>query len=511
MTRPSILVVEDEALIADDLQRTLVKLGYDVCAVVADGRSAISAAAAHQPSLMLMDIKLQGEMDGINAARVIREGADAPVVFLTSHSDSSTLSRASAVRPSGYVVKPFAERDLRVAIELALHKHQVESALRTQERWFSTTINSIGDGVLATDVQLAVRFLNRAAERLLGLSSADAAGQPLGAVLPLRDAQGALVESPAAAALARREAVHAGVLATLVHPDGHRSLVDFTAAPIIDEAGQLLGAVVVFEDVTDRTELEQRVVRSERLAALGTLSAGLCHELNSPLTVVMSNLAFGLSGLPEATAPQDVRQSLRDAQEAATHINHIVQDLRAFAHPGAGAASQGEVQLQDVIRQALKLTAHVTRDHALVQVQLGPTPAVRADATRLVQVFVNLLANAAQAMPGETTTGRIDVRLSTDAQGAAVVEVQDQGSGIRPENLSRVFDPFFTTKPPGAGMGMGLSICNAIVEEFGGRIEIESEVEVGTTFRVRLPAAGQAPLTRRLASASGGLPPGPSS
>ena len=164
MSAARILVVEDEAIIAYDLERTLQRLGYDVPEVVAEGEAAIEAAARHAPSLVLMDIKLRGALDGVDAARAIRERLEMPVVFLTSHSDLATLSRAAAAQPQGYVMKPFVERDLHVAIEVAIRKHEVERALRHRERWFSTTLQCVGDGVVATDEGMAVSYLNRAAE-----------------------------------------------------------------------------------------------------------------------------------------------------------------------------------------------------------------------------------------------------------------------------------------------------------------------------------------------------------
>ena len=170
MNTQRILVVEDEAIIAYDLERTLQRLGYDVPEVVAEGEAAIEAAARHAPSLVLMDIKLRGALDGVDAARAIRERLEMPVVFLTSHSDVATLSRAAAAQPQGYVMKPFVERDLHVAIEVAIRKHEVERALRHRERWFSTTLRCVGDGVIATDENLTVSYLNRAAEALTGLS-----------------------------------------------------------------------------------------------------------------------------------------------------------------------------------------------------------------------------------------------------------------------------------------------------------------------------------------------------
>jgi two-component system cell cycle sensor histidine kinase/response regulator CckA len=150
-----ILVVEDEALIAADIQQTLIGLGFEVPATVDTGAAALESVDELRPSLVLMDIKLRGKMDGIAAAAEIRSRFGTPVVFLTSHSDEATLSRAVATEPYGYLLKPFADRELRTAIIVALQKHELESRLATRERWFSTTLRSIGDAVMRSTSSLS--------------------------------------------------------------------------------------------------------------------------------------------------------------------------------------------------------------------------------------------------------------------------------------------------------------------------------------------------------------------
>lgn len=485
MEEMRILVVEDEALIADDLERTLKRLGYRVPAVVSEGEGAINAAAECAPSLVLMDIKLRGRIDGVDAARTIQERCDVPIVFLTSHSDSATLSRASAVRPHGYVMKPFVERDLRVAIEMALHKHEVERTLRARERWFSTILQSVGDGVLATDEKLLVTFMNRVAESLTGWAVRDAVGKHLDEVFQLIDRQGERVESPANEALESGKVVRQVSATLLARGEGESVVVDESAAPIVSAAGHTTGTVVVVRDITARHNLELQVARSERLASLGTMAAGICHEINNPLTCVLANLDFCLDTQGEPGA-EGLRESLQDARDAALRIGEIVHDMRIFARVSAEDCKP--VDLREVIERSLKFSAHILRQHARVERNLGEAPLVLAEPGRLTQVFINLLVNAAQAIPpGDALSHVVRVSLFTDVSGDAVVEISDDGVGIPPEVLPRIFDPFFTTKGTGAGVGLGLSICCRIIEEQGGEIHARSEVGSGTTFRVRLP------------------------
>lgn len=488
MSAARILVVEDEAIIAYDLERTLQRLGYDVPAVVAEGDAAIEAAARHAPSLVLMDIKLRGALDGVDAARAIRERLEMPVVFLTSHSDLATLSRAAAAQPQGYVMKPFVERDLHVAIEVALRKHEVERALRHRERWFSTTLQCVGDGVVATDEGMAVSYLNRAAEALTGWSPEEAFGRPVEEVLRLQDRHGAPLRSPAARALARGAAVTLDDAATLISRDGAQRLVDDTAAPIVDERGKLLGVVVVVRDVTERKGMETQLARAERLVALGTLAAGICHEINNPLTHVIESIEWGLRTAGDEGASAAVTGVLGEARASAVRIGKIVQGVRTFAQPGPELRRR--VSLRDVLDAAVKLTASELRARARLHLVERPAPEVFADPDRLIQVFVNLLLNAVQAIPaGSPGAHEITVSLDETPEGGARAVVRDDGPGIDPEVLPRIFDPFFTTKSPGNGMGLGLSISSSIVRGYDGEISAESAPGQGTAFTVTLPAA----------------------
>ncbi|MBY0457756.1 MAG: response regulator, partial [Gemmataceae bacterium] len=179
MPAVSVLVVEDERIIAKGIQKRLAAMGYHVPDLAATGAEAVQKATALRPDLVLMDIRLEGDMDGTEAAARIRGQLDLPVVFLTANSDPDTLRRAKLTEPYGYVLKPYEDRDLQTAIEMALYKHRVDARLRENERWLAATLGSIGDGVIATDEHARVRLLNAVAERLTGWPAAEAHGSDL--------------------------------------------------------------------------------------------------------------------------------------------------------------------------------------------------------------------------------------------------------------------------------------------------------------------------------------------
>ncbi|MDP2341421.1 MAG: response regulator [Deltaproteobacteria bacterium] len=495
----SILVVEDEAIIAEDLSATLSRLGYRVPRTAQSGAEALRAVDEATPDLVLMDIRLKGTVDGIELTALIKRRVDVPVIYLTSHADEGTLARARETNPHGYLLKPFNEHALRSTVEIALRKHHFDAAIAERERWFSTTLRSIADAVIATDRDDAVTFMNVVAEDLTGWSHAEANGKPLSEILQLVDAAGGAIESPACRALRDGSKVELPANACLLGRAGNRVDVDDAASPIIDERGGVLGAVVVFRDVTERRKLEARLALAERLASIGTMSAGLAHELNNPLAAVLANVSFAkqslmeLQGSDAAAADPIARlarlaiEALDDAEHSGARVRRLIHDLKRFSR--TDVIDLEVVKVADMLESAFKLMESGLRQSARLVRTFGAAPLVRANEGQLVQVFVNLLANAAEAIGTSDALGNvIEVTTTTDAQGRAVIDIADTGPGIPPQDLPRLFDPFFTTKPLGAGTGLGLSICARIIASFDGEITAKSTLGVGSVFRVILPA-----------------------
>lgn len=489
----SILIVEDERLVARDLQLTLIAMGYRVPTTVASADEAIRAASESCPDLVLMDIHIKGERDGIDTAELMRTRFGVPVVYLTAYADDATLSRAKRTQPYGYLLKPVKVEELRSTIEMALYKHAMDRLLGERERWYSTTLKSIGDAVISTDATSLITFMNPAAEALTGWSADEAQGKAFSEVVQLVDEHSRQpISDPASEAMERGGVIRVG--GALTSREGLGKLVADSAAPVLDDAGTLLGAVVVLQDVSDRRRLQRQVELADRLASLGTLAAGVAHEVNNPLAAVMTNVQVVLNELDRrratpawTPADQDLRDGLDEALQGAMRIKHIVADMMAFARPTQGSAAGTE--LRPVVEWALRMVSHELSPRSRVVTEVGEGLLLAADETRLGQVLINLLMNAAHAI----TEGRPDeneVRVTASKRGAEVVlEVGDTGSGMSPEVLSHVFDPFFTTKDVGRGMGLGLAICHGIVQAWGGTIIAESTLGQGTTFRMTLPVA----------------------
>jgi PAS domain S-box-containing protein len=264
MSTSSILIVEDEAIVAADLASKLQQLGYTVAGSTDRGEEAVGLACQHRPSLVLMDIRLAGAMDGIAAAQAIQREVDLPVVFLSAHSDRVTLERAKLAEPFGYILKPFEERELRTTIEMALYKHQADRKVREQREWFRVTLASIGDAVVTCDTESRITFLNPVAESVTGWKTTEVLGQPIQGVFRLINEQ---THEPCDNLVARvlREGRPVALAnhTALVNKDGREIPIEDSAAPILDAAGRVIGAVLVFHDVTENRRAEEALQASE--------------------------------------------------------------------------------------------------------------------------------------------------------------------------------------------------------------------------------------------------------
>jgi PAS domain S-box-containing protein len=260
-------------------------------------------------------------------------------------------------------------------------------------------------------------------------------------------------------------------------------------------------------DVTEVKAVQEQLMQSDRLASVGLLAAGVAHEVNNPLAYLSAALDFlhdhaaELDARPELRA--DLVQALEDARDGARRVRHVVRDLGTFS--GMRDERLSRVELPPILESAMHLAENEIRYRARLVRELGPAPAVMANEARLGQVALNLLINAAQALPeGRSEEQEIRVVVATDPRGRAVFEVRDTGGGVPPDVTGKIFDPFFTTKPQGVGTGLGLSICRGIVVGLGGEIVHEPRPGGGSIFRVSLPPApSETPAPRPAASAAG--------
>lgn len=390
----------------------------------------------------------------------------------------------------------------------------VFAALDRERHVVTSILDAMVDGVLLIDTEGRIQRANAAMAHLLGRKVCSCIGQPVSEILAARDVdlaaqlRGALAAGRFTDRVVRFRGAGDEIVALTVN-----------GSVTTDAAGTPTGIVLVARDDRALQQAQARLRMTDRLAGVGTIAAGVAHELNNPLAFMIANLDFALEELAD---PDDVSRdvarrdelvkALAATRQGAHRMRQIVKELKTFSRVDQDALA--DVDLPDLLDSALNMLRNEIRHHARLVRQYEAPPLVRANEGRLVQVFVNLIQNAAQAMPaGRAATNEIRVRCRAGDGGDAVVEISDTGEGIAPADLPRIFDAFYTTKPAGVGTGLGLSISREIVAAFGGRIEVDSTVGVGTTVRVVLPAAIAAAAAAHAAPAaspSGDQPVSPS-
>ena len=494
MVQAKILVVEDEVIVARTIANQLTQLGYTVVGTVSSGTAAIDKANSSQPDLVLMDVVLKGEMDGITAASQICSQHDIPIVFLTAYADETTLQRAKNTLPLGYVVKPFSPGELRVAVELALFKHQVEWELRNNRAYLATLLCSMHDAVIATDEQGTITFMNPAAEALTGWREADAVGKDAAEVLRLVDEVTDLpADHPVAQVLKTHEVAFLNDFTALVNRNGDRIPIGDSASPLQRQLDGTGGVVVVFWDMSAyrRSELLQKALEKEQ--ELNQLKSQfvstVSHEFRNPLAVI--RIAAELLDLRGATMfDERMRTYIQRIKNSVQQMNRLMENVLVMGRVEAERLhfTPALISLQQLCQDLLEeCSLHLSDAHKIIFTHPDDALETWMDENLLRLILSNLLNNAIKYSP---VGGRIhlDYSYSTDRQTVSF-RVQDQGIGIPTSEQAQLFESFFRASNTQSieGTGLGLAIVKRCVELHQGQIDVTSAVGVGTTFTVVLP------------------------
>ncbi|MFW5925275.1 MAG: hybrid sensor histidine kinase/response regulator [Myxococcota bacterium] len=356
----------------------------------------------------------------------------------------------------------------------------------------AAALDHAAEAVEITDAQGRIQYVNPAFERVTGCSTAEAPGRHGDSLRPVDEAHPVPPELGQALSEGR---FWSGSL-TVRTKDGTLRHQEVSVSPVRDGEDRVTHHVWVRRDVTESRKLQARLMLSDRMASMGTLAAGVAHEINNPLASLLLDLDEidrGLHGPTDRESLERLRPLAGEAREAAERVRDIVRQLRVFSR--TDTTSQGPVRIDEVLDTAIRLATNEIRHRATLERDYGPElPAVHGEEGPLVQVFVNLLVNAAQALDRSTseTPPRITVRARMDEGGRVRVEVRDTGPGFPPDVRSKAFDPFFTTKPVGEGTGLGLAICHGTVTSYGGEIRLP-DVSEGGVVQVLLPVGEGAP------------------
>lgn len=463
----SVLLIEDnegDAELVRDRLGESAGCDFDITSVP-DLDGAISELARHSYDAIIADLRLPGSSPSEILMQIRKTRESVATIVLTGIDDEWLRRESLGAGAQEYLVKsePAAlliGRRLLAAVE----RHRAQSAQRQLERWIAST----PDAVVVADMSGAVQFVNQAALDLFGRSERELLNETLW--FSMKDGASTEIE------ILRGR--------------------DYRACEMRVVAVDWLGAAALMASIRDNTErrkAEAQLAVADRLVSIGTLAASVAHEINNPLAAVLANLELAARSATDDSVSAELRELITDARDAADRVRVIASVLRVFSR--ASEEQPKAVSIRKVVDTTLRLASHVTRSRAEVVVSIPPdVPCALATEARLGQVILNLLVNAAQAIPPGTHHGSL-ITISAQRREESWVEiaVTDTGSGMSEHVLRRLFTPFFTSKPAEQGTGLGLGICQRVVNAYGGRIEVESAVGKGSTFRVILPAQNSAP------------------
>jgi len=441
-------------------------LGYDSKEELL--RKKVSEIFVDQEQRSIISREVSREPSPQSRELVLRRKDGQPVVCLNT---------SSAVRDTGGKIVRY-----QGALADITERRAIEKRLYQQQEFARRLVDSFPDLIFVCDTDRRYTFISPKVEEVVGFSQQEMVGSVFGERTHLEDRPSLLSVFDD---LLQRKRNFASIEIRVRHKEGEWRRLRCNFSPLFDVNGSIEGVVVSGRDITEVKRLEEQLIQAEKLAAMGQMLAGVAHELNNPLTAILgaSELIRDRSGLDENTRRQ-LEMTHRQARRAA----RIVQNLLEFSRPAS--PQKKALDLNAVLDRTLQLHEHSLRRNS-IQVDFHPSPNLPptiGDANQLIQVFLNLVANAEHAIREVRASGRIQIRLGK-LSSRVYASVQDDGAGIPPEILPKIFDPFFTTKRPGGGTGLGLSICMSIVREHGGDMEVESLPAGGAAFTVYLPIA----------------------
>jgi two-component system, cell cycle sensor histidine kinase and response regulator CckA len=490
MDKPCIMVVEDEFIVAQDLIASLTNMGYRVCAHADSGEKAILQAEQNRPDLIIMDIVLKGEMDGIQAAGQIHERFQIPVIFLTAFGNQTLLDRAKSIEPFGYLIKPFNEGELHSALEIGLYKAAMEKRLRLSEKRFKTMAELLPTGILEIDGNYAVTYMNGSAFRMLDVTPQEyEKGIDIRDYLQIEKDGDDRTASPMTIGKGRAE-YH------LRRKDGSSDDVIANSTLLPEGAeGDTQRILVNLTDITQIKKLEFQLHQSQKMEAIGRLAGGIAHDFNNILYVILGYSEL-LMGNMSKSHPH--YEGLREIFTSSERARLLVKQLMAFGRKQV--LNINWVDINQVIRDFERMLGRVIGEDIELIIKLMPNPAiVKADVTQIEQILMNLVVNARDAMPDggtltiETLAAQLDgtfvsARSEVAPGNYIMIVVGDTGTGMGKDTIEKIFEPFFTTKSKEIGTGLGLSTVYGIVKQHNGHIDVYSEPGRGSVFKVYLPS-----------------------
>lgn len=476
MDQSRVLIVEDERIVALDISDRLQRAGYEVMPAVSSGEAAINSCLAEKPPhLLLMDIRLDGELDGIDTASKLREIGHFPVVFLTAYSDEQSIVRAKAVEPYGYILKPVQDQDLLITVEMALSKAQLERKLYRQERRLECIVENIDTAVAMVAAGGQITVVNRAFLRLTGYDEIDELrGRAFDEVVQFSELT---------------TGDDGGIRTSLQTRSGDVVPVEYSESDLGDE-----GRVISLTDISVRETYERELLRAaheadENARSRARFLANVSHELRTPLNSIMGMTDLALD-LAEDPTQKEYLGIVRDSSQT---LFRLVSSILHYTRVDSSSEASESVRV-DLLLFCEELTEAIAalRSNAAPRVCLrleGRLPRfVHLDRKSVRQILLSLGGNAVKFTPG----GHVVISVAADKHPEHLLfRIQDEGPGIPEHELSRIFEPFAQLNDEShrteGGSGIGLSIAQSLAYRIGAEIDVQSAPGKGSEFRLQVP------------------------
>ena len=486
----NILIVEDEFIIAADIALSLQRLNYSIAGTAATGQDAITLAIEKRPNLIIMDIRLKGDMTGIEAAEIIKSSLDVPIIFLTANSDDATFEKAKSISPESFIIKPVDIKELNAAIQIALQHSKFNSKIIENDNWLNATLESIEDGIVALNNDGNVKFINKAAQTILGCKPDIFENAGFFQHFILYSNQDDRI----------MEDLHQEVMSSkfsdwnenlyIIDSAGNKKFIKLKASLIHDNWKKISGILIVFQDITklkfEKQKAKENAEKSDRLKT--QFISQMSHEIRTPLNNILTFVSL-LRDEFESKLPAGLEDAFKIIDTSSRRLIRTIELLINMSKLQSGNFDV-DYQLIDLDNELLEDLCYSFYPKAKTKglyfnySRNANNPFIIGDKYSLENIFNNLIDNAVKF----TQEGGVDIELCNNEEGDLIIKIKDTGIGMSKEFLPILYTPFSQDSSKSnhelKGTGLGLALVKKYTELNNGSIFVESEIGRGTEFSV---------------------------
>ena len=491
MNNTNLLIVEDESLVAEDLKINLENLDYNIIGILNSGEETLEYLKTHSPDLILMDIKLKGTISGIETAEEILSKYNIPIIFLTAFTDEDLIDKATKAEPYGYILKPFDSNELKISIKIALYKHKMEQKLIASNKRYQDLFDYAPDMYFSLDINCKIVDVNKFALESLGYHKEELLEQ---FIYSLTHEEDILHLQEKIKKIITEKIKYSELTFKIIKKD--LSVIDtqIRVNLIMNKNGEVVEVRLICRDITNQKKAEKILIKKSRMEATATLAGGIAHDFNNLMVGVIGNvdLINLFNKFDEKT-----KTKLSEIKKSGKKASLLAKQMLAYA--GGGKYVVKENNFNTLAKEFLNLDPLIFPENISIKSNFCQELwEIESDASQMKEVLLNLVKNSIESI----ASNKGEIEISTNniifdfemkkkfpwfkKDQAIEIVIKDNGSGIDKKNISKIFEPFFTTKLQ--GRGLGLAAVYGIIKNHEGIINVESDVNKGTSISIYLPA-----------------------